>query len=284
MTDGDKPNHAIRSFEKLWEDHPVRFQKEPDGVFVPIVDLAAATGLQKKSFFQTLDRNTDVFSPHERGVHLNTPGGRQYTRCIDRDGCLMLLTKISTNSIKNKDTRTKLIEFQSWMGKLMGEGVDRKGDKINLSPPSPPIKRAPTTIAREAIKLAKLLSVKQRDVISLMFEHEGYGYLNAIVPATIQEQSKLLLPAPSEPFKVKPYMTPTEIGLLNGSTPRQINQWLYNNAYQIKDSITDEWRLTPLGFKFAKEQVVKFDTGHEGVVIWWTPKILEKMNINVKES
>lgn len=264
MTESDKPPVAIsnNASKLVWNGQTIRLQREPSGAYVPIVDLAAATGVAKKSYFQTLDRNTDLFSEHERSVQMNTPGGRQWIRCIDRDGCLMLLTKISVNSVKSDAARKKLVEFQKWMLRLMADGVDGVATVAPVS----------------NFRLDQLR--KEREIADYIIEMTGADrteiYAKVLRKCELEDYAPFLRLESS-----LPYLSVSDISRKIGKKPHEVNMFLYNHKLQIiDDARPGEYRLTNAGRVYADEIPYEdLGNGHKGIMIRWKPLVLELFNV-----
>lgn len=263
----------------FWGNHQVRFLELDGGAYVPVTDIAKATGVRKRSLLKIMDRSVDIFAPHERDAPASSQGGTQRTRCIDSDGAHLLLAQINNHHIKNQDTRAKLLEFNDMIR-------DRAAGKIVSVPalPAPAPKPKPDFdhIWAELQFIKRLAKETGWDLnelrIAALRDHNLYGL------AMVGEKSKpaeppLALPAPAPKPKVKDYMTATDIGELCGMSAQQINKFLYNNHYIIKDDAYD-WRMTELGREYGEERVLEPSTGILVITCFWKKEILEKMNIN----
>jgi len=260
--------------EVAWGDHRLRLIQLDGEQYIPVGDIAKVTGVRKRAYLSIMDKTPDEFSPFERGAQLSTPGGSQKTRCINLTGAYTLLKRISANHIKNEDTRKKLIEFKEWM-QLRAGG-------ISISPTS-------TTEPDYGAILNKIKFVKELsgltgwNLLELQKEvlrEAGLQSLTWHIEPAQKEEVKAL-PAPAPKPKVKEYMTATDIGELCGMSAQQINKFLYNNQYIIKDDAYD-WRMTELGREYGEERVLEPSTGILVITCYWKPSILEKMNIRVK--
>lgn len=67
-------------FDSEKEARPVRFIEQPDKTFIPVNDIAQATGVRKRALLTILDKNEIDFREHQRDVRLSTPGGYQQVR------------------------------------------------------------------------------------------------------------------------------------------------------------------------------------------------------------
>lgn len=260
--------------EVSWGDHRVRFIKVGSGKYIPVGDIAQATGVRKRSYHNLMDKFPDVFFEHERGVRLCSPsgkGGQQDTRCIDEFGAHDLLRMISANYITDPDVRQRVIEFKEWM-QIRAGGV-------NIIP----FGKEPDY---EAI-LRKIQFVNQ------LSEMTGWNKLDlqkeVLREANLQHLTWHIEPAqpalpPALEKKPKPFLTATDIGKLCGKTPEEVHKWLYqhNPPFIIKGE-GDEWRLTEYGKEFAYEH--PYCPPNTMILrnrIEWKPSLLEKMNIQQK--
>lgn len=273
--------------EVSWGDHRIRMIEIDGGKYIPVGDLAKATGVRKRSLQKILDNNKEVFSQHERVAHMGTPGGSQETRCIDSDGAYLLLTRISTNHIKSEATKKNLVGFNNWI-------VQRAKGQITLpeSLAHPPVEKELKKPDFDHIwaelqfvkRLAKETGWDLNELrIAALRDHNLYGL------AMVGEKSKpaeppLALPAPAPEKKFKGFYTATDIGELCGKKGQEINQWLYNNNYIVKGE-GDEWRLTEQGKDYAYEH--PYCPPNTLILrnrIEWKKDILEKMNIHKPEA
>jgi len=256
--------------EVAWGDHRIRFLELDGGKYVPVTDIAKATGVRKTSLLKVIDNNPEVFSKHERDLRSETPGGIQTTRCIDATGAYLLLTRISTNHIRNPETKASLIAFNEWMmQRAAGKAV-----------PQLPAAGPDYNAILNKIKFVKELSgITGWNLLELQKEVLREAGLQSLTWHIEPEQKALPAPAPKP--KVKDYMTATDIGELCGMSAQQINKFLYNNQYIIKDDAYD-WRMTELGREYGEERVLEPSTGILVITCYWKPSILEKMNIRVK--
>jgi hypothetical protein len=264
-----------------WKDKPIRFIKEDEQTFVPVVDIAGAIGVDKRSCLRLLDRNSALFSSYERGVHLETLGGMQYTRCLNRDGTLGLLFKLSTNHVRDTAIREKLVEFQKWaIDKLSQVGTLRPAQ---LSESKEPDYSQCLIAVKFAQELSRLVDTDPLPLVRQALDHYDLGmYGGLIKPRTLLERHGIIdRPAlPPAPPKPKLWLTPTDIGKEAGKTAQEINQWLWNNDYQRKDQQTDEWRITPKGKSIGgEERYEQYESGHLGWHVVWNRAVLRLFNI-----
>jgi hypothetical protein len=269
--------------EVAWGDHRIRLIELDGGKYIPVGDLAKATGVRKRTLMKVLGKNPE-FEKNTRDAQMGSASGSQTTRCIDLAGAYQLLTRISTNHIKSDDTRAKLVEFNQWV-------MNRAAGQITLlesSLPAPkekePEKKKPDfdhiwSELQFVKKLAKETGWGLNELRIAALRDHGLYSLAMVGEKAKPAEPLIALPAPKP--KVKDYMTATDIGELCGMSAQQINKFLYNNQYIIKDDAYD-WRMTELGREYGEERVLEPSTGILVITCYWKPAILEKMNIRVK--
>lgn len=246
-----------------WQNQPVRFVKDNGNTYVPVVDIANAIGVHKRALLQTLDRNTDAFSSHERGVILNTPGGMQHTRCLDKMGTYGLVFKISTKSVKDKEARKKIIEFNEWAMVQLG-GIKTESNEPDYDAILNKIKFVNALHDLTKWNLLELQKevLREAGMLSLTYH--------------IEPEQKAL-PAPAKP---KGYLTATDIGERIGKSAHEVYMFLYQQKppLVVKDQ-KDEWRLTEAGKEYGEEECREISGGFFVWRIHWKKSILEKMNV-----
>ena len=250
----------------VWKDGeaPVNLLQDDDKTYLPVPATAAATGVTKRSLLRIITKNSFTFAPHVRDVPLSTPGGQQVTTCIDRDGAMMLLFKLSTNHIKSPETRKRLDEFRAWQIRKMSAAP------VPALPPALP--SGPNAYeVREALRMAKVISEETGLNILLAQSH-------ALEKMGLDDYAKLL---PSGIVR-EAYLNVTDIAEKIGKTPAEVNVnlWQYRKL-QVPDSQTGEYRLTPAGREYGDESPYTASNGHKGIMIRWRWKILELFNMRV---
>lgn len=261
-----------------FRNQPVRIIQEPDDTFIPVVDVATAVAMSKRSCLRVLDRNGGLFSAYERGIHLDTPGGRQYTRCLNRYGTLGLLFKVSTNHVKDDKIKDRLIEFQKW-------AIDVLGKNSTVRPPMP---------------MPALLTSGEPDWSQKVLKYLEFADLFAAqTGADLPRARVLALDAACKEIGVDlhsfksiipgiatqeaGYLTPTQIAeRISKPGNRQfsgheVNTFLYNRGYQEKDD-KGAWHPTEKGKVFSKE-IPWMRGSASGMQVLWREEIiqLEKM-------
>lgn len=122
---------------ELFESRPIRFIQHNGTTYVPILDLASAVGIRKRSLLKVVSKNQDDFSEHTKSLQLETVSGLQETSCLDRDGAMLLMFKVSTNHIKNPDTKRRFGDYKKWQIEKMN-----RPRSLPLALPAPEPERA----------------------------------------------------------------------------------------------------------------------------------------------
>lgn len=106
---------------KVFEGRPVRFLPTEDEVLVPLPDIARALDYDGKVLRNLIDRNEELFEQGKVVTTLPSEGGPQETTCLNRDGVVGLLMKLSTSRIKDPAKRNLIVAFQRWAVKTIRE-------------------------------------------------------------------------------------------------------------------------------------------------------------------
>ena len=274
-------------FDAEKESRPIRFVQEPDKVMIPVNDIAQATGVRKRALLTILEKNEIDFREHQRDVRLSTPGGYQQVRCVDRDGAMMLLFKISTGHIKREDIRVRLNLFKEWQIKKMGQ-------PIALPAPQPEIQKEPDyaqclIAVKFAQELSRLVDTDPLPLVRQALDHYDLGmYGGLIKPRSFMERFGLvekpaLPPAPPEPkgLHTHKYLTCKDIGEIIGKSAHEVYMFLYQRKPPLvsKDYRKDEWRITDAGREFGWEESREVVGGY---IVWrikWKKDVLRLFNV-----
>jgi len=243
MTDITEP------IKLTWHEKPVRFVRDAIGFLIPVVDIAHATGVDKRSLLNTLDNNQGVFSRHERDVTLNTPGGPQATRCLDRMGTFGLIFKVSTNHIKNTKVKESLIEFNEWAMERLAESQNQSVALVA------PASMQSDWVAKTLVHLDFAETFCERTGADLakarMFA------LDAASRETGIDLNKYKFIIPGIEPQEEGYLTPTQIAERISKTgpreftPMDVNKFLENKGYQLRD-LDNRWCPTEKGKPLSK--------------------------------
>ena len=242
-----------------FQDIPVRVVQQDGRAMIPLVDIAEAIGYDRSALTKILKRNEGLFEGLTSRQYLSTQrGDRQETICLSKEGVVGLLMRAQPSRAKSEDYEKKIVAFQRWAIETLSKII---GGEIA------PARHLDEDV-REALKVARIIS--EETGISL-----GIAQSFALEKAGAGDWQKLL-PASSVPTG---YLIPTGIGHMIGRSAREVNMWLYQYGYQIKDSTNpDAWRLTEKG-RLHAEEFPFTKGGHSGYQIKWKNSILAEMNI-----
>lgn len=256
------------SLTNLFEGKPIRFVTEDGRTFTPIMDIARATGVNKRTLLTILDRNKDDFASHERTLQMSTPGGNQPIRCIDHDGATNLLLTVSTGHVKRENIKLRLKQFREWQ-------ITKVNQTIVLPAPEKKGPDYPGIIQ----KLKFIRSVHEETGWNLLELQKEVLREAGMISLTyhIEPEKPVALPAPPKP---KDYLTATDIGERIGKSAEEVHIWMSNRKPPliIRDDVSG-WRLTTWGKDFAEERAVELVGG---TVVWrikWKKDILRLFNI-----
>lgn len=249
----------------LFEGKEVRVIEMDGDVWISTYDLAAAWGIDRTTPHNIIARNYEIFSDVISDGDVTSQTGV----CVNERGLYLLMGKITASRLKNPAAKEVIIRFQRWVPELIQKY--RKKEIVQVQ------KEPDYEAALRAVRFAKeLAGISQSDPMPLIcqaLDHHGLGMYGGLLVPKVEQK---VLPAPRKPDG---YYNATEIGKLCGKSAHQINTWLYQNQYIIKDDAYD-WKLTVLGHQFGEERVGEPSKGILIITIYWKPTILPKMNIN----
>lgn len=234
-----------------WHEKPVRFVRDSIGILIPVVDIARATGVDKRSLLNTLDNNQGVFSRHERDVTLITPGGPQPTRCLDKMGTFGLIFKVSTNHIKNAKVKESLIEFNEWAMERLAESQNKF---LALATPAQKLME-PDWVAKTLVHLDFAETFCERTGADL--SKARMFALDAASRETGIDLGKYKFIIPGIEPQEEGYLTPTQIAERISKigprefSPHDVNKFLENRGYQVRDQ-DNRWCPTEKGIPLSK--------------------------------
>lgn len=240
---------------------PVRIITRDIGRLIPLNDIADGINYDRSGLHKIVKRNKQ-FWEFTCMVVTSMTGQRREQLCLTRDGIIGLLMRLDIEKIKDPAKRERVIEFQRWAMKTLGQVMDGQ---------------APADTSHE---IAALLEEHLR-IAKALTEYAGVkqGIASAVAIATVEDRTGIdlswcrnLLPAARE--ETGRYI-PTEIGLKLGITPRQVNLLLEGLRYQTR--LSGEWRLSGAG-RFYGEEYPFAKNGHTGYQIKWNQAIIDKLS------
>jgi prophage antirepressor-like protein len=233
----------------LFEGKEVRTFELDGEVWMPLMDLAIAWGLDRTSLIKHVERRPDFFEGCTRDVDNLSTGVAD--PCINEEGLYLLIARVSLKKIKNPDAKESIIRFRKMVPKLI-----RKERMDVVRPP----------LIQEEIDRAKLLAQVTggdlREFQKIALKKCGYGdyapALDAIPPLIHGETGQ--------------WMNPTDIGQECGLNAREVNSWLYNHDFQYPQG--QLWRLTAKGEAYGEEYIFTTTSRHQEIRIRWHRSVL----------
>jgi len=111
------------ALEKVFEGQRVRFIPKDEEVLVPLPDIAMALDYKKEALWRIVDRSKDVFDSFIVIMTIHVGDQGYETICLNRDGVVGLLMKLSTGRIKNPAKKKIIVNFQKWAIRTISEIV-----------------------------------------------------------------------------------------------------------------------------------------------------------------
>ena len=251
----------------LFEGKEVRTNEQDGEVWLPLIDLAGAWGLDRTTLPKHIERNTDFFEGCSKVVDiLSHDGSKLETQeCVNEEGLYLLLARVSKGKVKNPAIKESITRFRKMVPKLIQS--ERKKEIIQtLIAPS----------INTEMQLARELA-----------EQTG-GNLRAFQKIALGKCGHAdYAPALDEtPHIVKGelgWFTPTQLAAMLHDpmiNAERLNHYLNNNPrdperrpFQYRDE-NRLWRLTPLGMEHGREYPFHGQGGHVEPRIEWRESIL----------
>jgi len=230
----------------LFEGHEVRTVEYDGEVWLPLMDLSIAWGLDRTTLPKHIDRNADFFEGCSRRVDIMSHDGTESLICVNEEGLYLLLARISKGKVKNPNVKTSITRFRKMVPKLIRHERRRTGD-------------LKTEIAR-ARQIAQEVGCDPKEFMKIALGKCGMSdYAPALdTPITHGEPGQ--------------WMNPTELGRECSLEPRQVNSWLYNHDFQYPQGPL--WRLTAKGEGYGEEYIYNTVSKHAEVRIRWHRSIM----------
>lgn len=285
----------------------VRVLDKDNQKWMPLSDIAYCIGYDRSGLNKLVDQNSELFAGMKGMVVTTTPGGSQELVCLNRDGVVGILMKLSYARIKDPVRKQKVVQFQKWAVGVLNSvikngGVPQKGVQLDTVDP--------IKIAIVQKKLAQTIHGDAHDLIVAAYLRHDLGYLTPHVPPhhIIMQKPVAGTAVPRLPHKTQTTLAPdrplietitgkdlvppspkpegmlsaTDIGRIIGKTAEQVNKFLYNNKLIEMDADhSGEWRITNAGKTLGGDEFKykPHPAAPEVYRVFWKPKILEKFNV-----
>lgn len=226
---------------ETFQESPVRIVQQENERLMPLVDLAAATGLNIKNLRRTLDKYEELLTPYTERVMMTLPGGQgnREVLCLTRDGVTGFLMRADYLRIKDPVKRNKILAFQKWAIETLGRVMDGKlvsspvkttadilQEQLDIALP---IGRATYT----PIQVSVACAIAETERIT----GEKLGYYTKTICGTI-------------PWDQICNLTATDIGKkLGGISGMAVNQLLY--AMGMQEPIPGGWLATDKAMNYC---------------------------------
>jgi prophage antirepressor-like protein len=151
------------TLSKIFDDKQIRAMEMNGELWVPVVDIAEAWGVDRSTLTKIINRNPDVFRKLSTVVDVTSPNKispnsetvNNSLRLVNERGMIVLGLKVSAGHIKNTGVKDKIIEFQLWVPELL---QDLRKGLVQLSTPAQPLTlhqaRMPVDILKEELDVA----------------------------------------------------------------------------------------------------------------------------------
>jgi prophage antirepressor-like protein/predicted transcriptional regulator len=258
------------SLAVMFDGKDIRAIEREGDVWIPIMDIASAWGIDRSTPDNIIKRNAEVFDGLSTSVFDVT--SNTTIKCLNERGLYLMMGKVTAGRAKNKDAQTTIIRFQKWFPELIQQ-YRRKELALIASPANL------AADLKEAKDLAIICERPPSAFQEIVFrKHNMPEYADALkIPAETPA-----IVSHSETG----WMNPSDIGFSCGGLKAQdINQYLYNKGYQIKDSTDPRiWRLTPQGEEFGEEYLFQLTNKHSEIRIRWRKEIILASGLKREES
>ncbi|MCK9591430.1 MAG: hypothetical protein M0Q91_05405 [Methanoregula sp.] len=251
----------------LFEGKEIRVFERSGEPWFPVSDLAIAWGIDRTTPLKILTRNDEAF----RGfvclaMQCDKMSPPDDAFCINERGLYLMIGKITTGKLKNREAAAAILKFQRWVPELIQKY--RKKEIVQVTESKP--------LIQDEIDRAKLLAQvtggELREFQKIALKKCGYGdYAPALdaSPALIHGEPGV-------------WMNPSDIGKECGLNPREVNSWLYNHDFQYPQGTL--WRLTAKGEAYGEEYMYPTPYKHEEIRIRWHRSVLLASGLKKPES
>ena len=233
----------------LFEGKKIRVIEHAGEVWMPLVDLASAWGIDRTTPYNILMRNLALFAGM---CDLAGDVTSQTGALVNERGLYLLMGKISADRLKNPEAKEAIIRFQRWVPELIQRF--RKGEIVQR-----------VDIKSELQQAKEYAGICERDAGSFqaaVFKKYGMPeFADVLRPALVHGETG--------------WYNPTRlVALCNDPdlTPERLNWYLKNKGFQYRDGYI--WRLTPLGMAHGKEYWYTASSQHQEIRIAWRESVL----------
>ena len=123
-----KINEKSNELATLFEGKEILVLEREDGPCFPLLDLALAWGVDRKTPGNLIERNKELFVGMYHSV------GDVTYHDVNERGLYLLMGKISADRLKNPEAKAAMIRFQRWVPELIQKY--RKKEIVQISAPN----------------------------------------------------------------------------------------------------------------------------------------------------
>jgi len=249
----------------LFEGKEIRALERAGEPWFPIVDLAAAWGIDRTTPHNILIRNGEAFRGFVCGVSMCDKMSPSETGfCVNERGLYLLIGKITTGKLKNKEAAANILRFQRWVPELIQKY--RKHEIMQV--PAAPDIRAELEEARE---LAMICGKSPESFQAVILRKHGKPELAAELKASgeiVRGETGWYTVTGLVELCNDPTLTAERLNTYLANC-RENGEW---KPFQYKEGKI--WRLAPRGLPHGKEYPFNLGNGHSEPRISWRESIL----------
>jgi prophage antirepressor-like protein len=191
------PQTQLRVNE-VFEGKGIRAIEYKGEMWIPLLDISEAWGLDRNTTTKIINRNPDIFDGLSTVMNITgdvtSPSDNigNALKCVNEQGIYVLALKVSAGRIKNKDVKKKIIRFQKWVPELIQQF--RRGDLISLTTIRKPVEviSEQFDIADSVVKRTGM-DKSQAHAYATILAGDQMGVDLTCYAAAIKAQSKQLL-------------------------------------------------------------------------------------------
>jgi prophage antirepressor-like protein len=249
------------TLSKVFENKEIRAIEYKGEVWIPIVDIAEAWGLDRSNIAKIINRNPEVFAGLSTVVDItsssqNLPNPELLNnslRLVNEQGVYVLALKVSAGRIKNKEVKATIIRFQRWVPELIQQF--HKGELVSQSQ-----FKSPIDITNHYLDLADI-AVKRSGVPKEIAHGQAWALsatatgleINTAIASYIKAQSQQLMLPEGIPQDKKDYDMYFSLTKVAASLKLPIDK--VRNVLESLNIIYFEngyWKLTAHGMQYGK--------------------------------
>lgn len=254
---------------EYWKNEKIRQTIFNNRLLIATSDLEKVTGVSPDTFLQRARRHPDEYDLHVQFLQLKElDSGKQINKpvCfIDAVGANKLIDDTQINNLRDPEIKER---FKKWREEknLVIEQF-KHNQLVNQQPTQNSIKLKIEFHLQAAETIATELGISLPQARMIALDQAGKE-LNLDL-----HRYKILIPGGMEHFDPA-YLTPTQIAIRISKphgrqfTSWNVNKYLQNHGYQVKDSFTDRWAPTDKGRRHSKEIAVVTRTWSGDQLLW----------------